>query len=1616
MARTVTISLRLDANQPKEAIKGLEDAFTQLDRYASQHVRHIQETLNSLRGFDLSSVTRQFQQSQQTKQPTIGNDLNKFAVESERIAKQVANNKIREEMRAATQIARIQQQGLKQSQANDRILEQTDTRLANHRIKEAERAQKIASDKFLALAKEVQGSSKQSNSGNNASFGKDLFSTILGASTLSGLAVNAIGAVVNEIKTLASDVIDLGVTSVKLAADFQDTTNALTVFAGSSRLAKEEIAAVDKAARDTVGLRLQTAEEGYTRLRALGFAAENSRNLVVGLAKEKLISNASEQDVNRVIVNLTQLSAGSSRASQDIKEIIHAMPSMRAAFEDAFGTADPKKLKAFIDSDPEAAFTKLADAMAKVRTPAGGLNNDIDKMSDTFVEAGRAFGEPVLEPLAESIRGITDFLKQNKDTWSDWGNAVGDIIRGTNAEAAKWKEGLSGENGSMVIPAVWQAIKTTVNMQTGGGGYSVRDLGAKERLSKESETAWAKTLREDAEFLAESEVLYANYYAKKARAAEIAKAKELAGLKLSSDEANTILKNRFEIEQALRDSTVRYTSEQEKAFAEINGQAKSRFLQSEIARQSGFLDKSIALQSGNDEEIGKLTLEKNKILSGLNKDYLINEANTQKQVKEFERKIIEERRAALIDFKQFAVEQSKFSLDNKSFDISRAISQGTTQAGEGFARLKEITQKSYQEISQLTKESFDLQLQNESLSVEQRSNLIERGYFEQQKLAEDNRRSIIDISDKQNAELIDRLGKYRQQASETYKAIGDSFSSAQSAFFNPETFSSSTFNELQKVLLRKPEQAVLNNKIADSKNNEQTVLTARNSFYSSVGDDLTPKQTEALNKLNDAYNSALTTTGEYYAELNKITDSIPAAYYEFERLAKLVGQGNVGAFDEAAKAGLKYRQILERADVESQIGFIKDKIDLENKLAITENRIGNTRDLYFQLGQAQRQKEKLSLDQNIQSVEQYRSSLKGLTEHLTKLQNGDKSEVTGVQYAAQKTILSEQINSLNEIITLKERLAHSPLIDSLSIEKAQLQDIIDLRNRETSAIITANRAQLELSQAMKVSNNEIRAQVLDHLSQQKTLSQGIADGINSTYDTLANKLDEQIDKAFEWAKGFAGIFTEPLKAISKNALSNFTSGILDSILPPEIAKAFQKGSDNPIVNQQIKTNDLLKDIKTALSSPIGSIGGAGNLTAGSVVGALAGGGSGGGLNSPNVIKNLIGGGNSNYGTRTGDSIDGVMQVIAGDKGRGDIFSNLKNLFSTKDGGLFGKGINPFTGKEGTKGAGIAGGIGSLTQIAGSLIGGRVGGFISGAGQGLALGAQLGSIIPGVGTVIGAAIGAAAGGLLSLLGGDPKRKADKKQLPQLQQVFTDDLAKLRELAANKNAILQNPDGVISQANELKNHIAAGGGLTWASKKYKAQAALQIAAKVTEADSIISQIKEFAQKAQSANSLSGHIVGEFASGTYMSPDFLKQYGDFKRRNGMMPGAFTGRDTLPSMIATGEMVLNPRQIANVIHAVGEDPFPYAGIPNYPSKPKPIKGYADGNYFGTGAPSFSGGSSSARPSSDGDKPIYLTVNLFKDDQGNWKQEAESDGGRKVIANIVEKKFANGELKFQKR
>lgn len=483
----------------------------------------------------------------------------------------------------------------------------------------------------------------------------------------------------------------------------------------------------------------------------------------------------------------------------------------------------------------------------------------------------------------------------------------------------------------------------------------------------------------------------------------------------------------------------------------------------------------------------------------------------------------------------------------------------------------------------------------------------------------------------------------------------------------------------------------------------------------------------------------------------------------------------------------------------------------------------------------------------------------------------------------------QQINEAAEILRI-EQARRAELLRILDIRK-QVAEASDLEEDLLNKLSDLQNGNRELSEYEKTLN-KINTVLKDISPQQKENLLILAQQIDAqrAYNEAYNRTYDFIRNTFDILSDTGKSFGDKMKEIFGGVFNAFKKMILDMVTA-------------------WLTSKLMK---------IFNFGGSGQ--------------SGGGFSLGNIFQGIFGGGGTapfNPGSFSGGLGGGAL---------GGVGANSSDPF--------GIGSPGGGGKLGT--AGLAGIFGVGANILGGLIGGKAGSVLSGVGSGIATGAAIGSIIPGIGTVIGAAIGGIVGFFSSIFG-SKKRKIDKQEnLPKLQQGLSEALQQLRALASNKNAFLDDPQGVLAKAQELRTQIASGFGINFQSKKYRAIAQQRIAQNLVEADRIIADIKAESDRAIVAKNIDERLNANFASGAYMSPEFLKRYGDFKRRNGILAGRFTGRDNLPSMLAPGEMVLNPGQIKAVVRNAGFDAFKNAGIP----------GYADGGFVrpstsGTGVPS---------------------------------------------------------------
>lgn len=589
--------------------------------------------------------------------------------------------------------------------------------------------------------------------------------------------------------------------------------------------------------------------------------------------------------------------------------------------------------------------------------------------------------------------------------------------------------------------------------------------------------------------------------------------------------------------------------------------------------------------------------------------------------------------------------------------------------------------------------------------------------------------------------------------------------------------------------------------------------------------------------------------------------------------------------------------------------------------------------------------------------------------------------IASAVWAVISTVIIGAIRNIANVIKLVLAVINGDWSKAWEATKALLQSIV---NAWANIILKSHEA---LVNAVKLAFNAVWALNAELVAKAYKLGvdivQGLINGIGSMFGPLGSIAARVVNSAIDRMRKEADV-----KSPSRVTFE------LGRFISEGLADGIKDGSAKVVVEAQSATRKALGEINRVVFNGDfrGFLESAFDIMADK------------GKSFGDKLKTIFGGIVSNFRT--------MLSRMLSDWLNAKIFGGSGS--SSGGGGIFGGGTPPFNPSSsgggatdsGTSGGGFSSffggglrgtltGIGAIGTTIGGAIGGRAGGLISSTATGLALGAQIGSIIPGIGTAIGAAVGAVGGFLVGIFGGDPKRKRDKKEkIPALNKGFTDALAQLRQLIVDTRTLRVSPDSALSRATELRAAIAGGFDIQFESKKYRKQAQTMIGAKLREADALIAELRTAAEIARAASERDRRILPEFARGVYLSPAFQA----FRRQNGMLGGTWTGRDTIPAMLAHGEMVLNPYQQDRVRANAGHDVFKNAGIP----------GYAVGGVVQTPA---------SQPVVMQDTaPVQVQISIQQDATGMFEITARSPQGRKVLLDVVGDGFANDNLKFKRR
>jgi hypothetical protein len=1176
----------------------------------------------------------------------------------------------------------------------------------------------------------------------------------------SALETIAVLKAISLISELTTGIINLGVESVKQAARFELMRNAMILFTGSATNADKELGVLTKLAENTAGLRFDDALRGAAQLRALGFEAKVTQDLVVGLAKQKLISGVDDEgSIQRVLINLQQLRAGSPQILKDVQQMVLALPSLSIEIGKAFGSI--QKFRTALQADPQAAIDKLAESMAKAEAPAGGLTNAVGKLEDEVLKAGIAFGTPLLEPLMRDAQDLTLFLRSNKSVWAEWGQFAADAVRGvTNAwydlervastpgrvlglTSAQGGAGIGAPQSTEAAPsrlsqAVSQAnegaLKAALNIispalgsivaasQAGGadrrsgalafGEYNA--AGAYDRTQKELKAA------------ADKERLMQE---------ESASAKQIRDAELQG------IKENYASQEKLLDVHHRFTAAQELQYTRQVHDLKEKAFSEEYFLQLHFFDRQFELNEGDQKKDAVTRAEMNKTLASLNAQRRDNDAEEEKRITEIRVQEQEKRRQAALQANQLDIQAATQAAQAQQFMLERQIEF----TGKGYDALEQLAMDDRDRQIALIKSGLAIELQDRTLSKEQIANLERKADLDIIATKEKTSERVLQIEDQARARDVAHI--------------------------------QANFQRIQAIT----------------------------SLYVSGNQSVT-----GLLGQGPGFGRSLQAMG---LGVGALVTSVPANDFQRQVAGAVSGNIPTSAVRQTLLQDLQAAQMrLAEAEVDQQ-----QKILARRQAGGSIDEIAETRSA---LRVAELKRDQLKSEQGIARYEFEQSEdLTKINQFTKDIADGTRDALILDQM---RTVNAN--NYQKAVIAQREQQVLLGNAEEMSLvrQTKQLEVVTALRQKELDAVFAIDAANIQIADQTTYHANQANASVLQYMASQKGVTQIMADFKTGMLQTGYDYIDKGLDKVLSKMGAFGTVIRDLISSFIKllaNAAfrrlfglegaggtatgpggASSLSGILNMILG---GKGGASGASSP-------TGALIR-------LPDGSIAYNVNGNQGAGIGP-----GGGGLptNTAGYLGLLGAGGAGVIGvdprTGAGGTITtgiGAVPSVVGKSTKGIAGFLNSPAFAAAFAGL---GIGASLGQGSTAGT-ILGGVGGILAGVGTSV--AIGGSSAlGSASGI-----LGTLGIGAGAFAAATLGIGAGlAVLAFILG--RRAREKKEKQQVAQLSGDALAQVQQLIADVKAFKIDGASAYSQGTSIRDQFAkaieglkSGGGKQLAQQK-------------------------------------------------------------------------------------------------------------------------------------------------------------------------------------------------------
>ncbi|MBL8059556.1 MAG: tape measure protein [Chthonomonas sp.] len=248
---------------------------------------------------------------------------------------------------------------------------------------------------------------------------------------------------------LGAAVVALSANAMRDSAHFDSIIKGLDAIEGGADRARRSVEELKKIAK-APGIGFEEAVTGYSGLRRGGVETSMSMALIREIGNANAMAGGSTEKFDRMMYALTEIAIQGKLQGDELRQLMEAGLPVGKMLKEEFGVGDAEALKKLGLSSDEI-FAGLLNQLRKLPRAAGGFQNVLDNLGDSFKFASISVGEGLNEGLMPMLNDFgSEIARLTEDgTLKELGSSMAEATSRIMEAAG----GLEGVASSMEIMA-----------------------------------------------------------------------------------------------------------------------------------------------------------------------------------------------------------------------------------------------------------------------------------------------------------------------------------------------------------------------------------------------------------------------------------------------------------------------------------------------------------------------------------------------------------------------------------------------------------------------------------------------------------------------------------------------------------------------------------------------------------------------------------------------------------------------------------------------------------------------------------------------------------------------------------------------------------------------------------------------------------------------------------------------------------------------------------------------------------------------------------------------------------------------------------------------------------